>query len=298
MVLAACALLLGLMLHMSTGVSVTQETFEIWPGSIRISNGLIDLVVVPQVGRIMRFGEIGHRNLLWEAPRVNGRAPSIGAWVNWGGDKVWPAPQDRWGWPPEPEYDGSVWDVQTIPNGVHMASRAKSEKQGLRFERTILLKSGSRSAEIRSTLINESGKQVRLAVWEVCQVDNPTECILPIWKSKTHPKGWRVYGDDNIDGLVYERGDELHVTRDLQRGLKYGSGSAKGSITAIVGDYALTISSAFDESAEYPDGGNAQQLYTAPDPTRYAELELAGTLTTLEPGQSTSITVTMSLRHR
>jgi hypothetical protein len=246
----------------------------------------------------MRFGEVGRQNLLWEAERVHGVAPAVGEWVNWGGDKLWPAPQDTWGWPPEHEYDGVAWDAQAIPNGIHMASRAKSAKQGLRFERTILLKAGASSAEIRNTLINESRKTVRLAVWEVCQVDDPEECILPIWKSKTHPNGWKVYGDDKVDGLVRERGDELHVTRDLQRGLKYGSGSPKGAITAVVGDYRITVSSPFDESIEYPDGGNGQQLYTSPNPTRYAELELAGPLTSLAPGRSASIEVTMSLSRK
>jgi hypothetical protein len=283
---------------MSAGVKVTTEKYEIWPGSFRISNGSVDLVVVPKVGRIMRFGEVGHPNLLWEGERVNDLAPAVGAWINWGGDKVWPAPQDTWGWPPEQEYDGAAWDVQAIPNGVHMASKARSAKLGLRFERTILLKPGANSAEIRNTLINNSGKTVRLAVWEVCQVNDPEECILPIWKSKSHPNGWKVYGDDKVDAFVRERGGELHVTRDPLRGLKYGSGSPQGSITAVVGGYTISVKSVFDESAEYPDGGNAQQLYTSPDPTKYAELELSGPLTSLAPGQSASITVTMSLRRK
>jgi hypothetical protein len=224
--------------------------------------------------------------------------PTVGPWKNWGGDKLWPGPEDTWGWPPEPEYDGSAWSVQAIPNGVHMASKTTSSKLGLRFERTILIKGGARAAEIHSTLINDSGKAVRLAVWEVCQVDDPEECILPIWKSKAHPNGWKVYGDDKVDGLVEERGGELHVTRDLQRGLKYGSGSPKGFVTAVVGEYCITVSSPFDEAVEYPDGGNAQQLFTSPNPTRYAELELAGPLRTLAPGQTTSIVVTMTLRHK
>jgi hypothetical protein len=295
MVTFLCALLIGFSARKLPDVTVKTESYKIWPGSFRISNGIVDVVVVPQIGRIMRFGDIGQRNLLFEALLVNGEPPSGGGWRNWGGDKVWPAPQDAWGWPPETEYDGTAWEAHAIPNGVEMASKTASSKLGVRFKRTILLKKGARTAEIRSTLINASGKTVRFAAWEVCQVDDPTVCILPIWKSKTHPTGWRVYADDKVDGLVNERDSQLFITRDLKRGHKYGSASPNGTIRAQVGNYLLSVASKFDFKAQYPDEGNAQQVYTNSDPIKYAELELTGPLTTLSPGQNTSITVTMTL---
>lgn len=298
MIAAFFALVASLSPLKSPGVTVTAETYKIWPDSFRIRNGIIDVVVVPQIGRIMRFGEIGQRNLLFEAEILNGEPPSGGGWKNWGGDKVWPAPQDAWGWPPEPEYDGAAWVAHVIPNGVEMNSKKASSKLGVRFRRTIRVKRGSRTAEIQSTLINESGKPVRFAAWDVCQVDDPTICILPIWKSETHPKGWRVYADEKVDAFVKEQGKNLLITRDAKRGHKYGSGSPRSAISAQVGDYVITVASKYDENSVYPDNGNAQQVYTNSDPTKYAELELNGPLTTLAPGQSTSITVMMSLRRK
>ena len=277
-------------------VTITTEQYKIWRGSYRISNGIVDLVVVPQVGRIMRFAEVGKPNLLWEGDQEQARATKPGGWANWGGDKVWPAPQDLWGWPPEREYDGVAWTVKPIRNGVRMTSKTPTAKLGVRFERTILLNNSSTSVEITNTLINDSIKSQRLSVWEVCQVDDPKECILPVWKSKNHPNGWSVYHGDKVDGLVRELGHELHVTRDLKRGLKYGSGSPTGEITAIVGNYSITMGSPFDIEKDYPDGGNAQQLYTSANPNRYAELELVGPLTTLAPGKSASIRVMISLK--
>ena len=298
MVSILCAILFCRAALVVPEVSVTSEAYKIWPQSFRISNGIVDLVVVPQIGRIMRFGEIGEPNLLFESEIVNGEPPSGGGWKNWGGDKVWPAPQEAWVWPPETEYDGSAWIAQAIPNGIKMSSKTPSSKLGLRFERTILLKKGARAAEIRSSLINASGKTVRFAAWDVCQVSNPEICILPIWKSKTHPNGWRVYADDKVDGLVQEKGQQLYIIRDTKRGHKYGSGSPKGEISAQVGSYWITVASRYDTKAEYTDNGNAQQVYTNSDPTKYAELELTGPLTTLPPGKSTSILVTMSLRRK
>ena len=290
------ALLFGFLHHKSLDVNVTREPYKDWADCLRISNGSVELVVVPQIGRIMRFGEVGKLNLLYEFSDSKTGPPSVGGWKNWGGDKVWPAPQSTWGWPPEPEYDGSAWEAHPIPNGVQMASKRPSAKLGVRFERTIILNKGANTVLITNTLINESGKTVRFAPWEVCQVDDPKTCILPVWKSHVHPQGWRVYGSDKVDGLVRERGDQLYISRDPKRGVKYGSGSPKGVVTAIVGNYSISISSIYSDKAEYPDEGNAQQIYTNADPVKYAELELSGPLVTLGVGKSTSMTVTMSLK--
>ena len=298
MVAVLCGLLIHAVRLRSHEVTVTVETYKIWHGCFRITNGIVDLVVVPQVGRIMRFGEVGEPNILFEAPIVNGEPPSGGGWKNWGGDKVWPAPQSAWVWPPETEYDGSDWEVHAIPNGVRMASKSASSKLGVRFERTILLKSDAPAAEMRTTLFNASTKTVRFAAWDVCQVNDPTRCFLPTWKSKRRPKGWKIFGSDPILGFAKEHANLLLITRDPKRGHKYGSGSAKGAISAEVGKYRITIASDYDPRSEYPDDGCAQQVYTSADPTKYAELELTGPLTTLRPGQATSLAVTMTLKQK
>ncbi|MDQ2687020.1 MAG: hypothetical protein M3Y28_04050, partial [Armatimonadota bacterium] len=43
-------------------VRVTRETYRGWPGAYRLSNGVVDVVVVPQIGRVMAFqftGRVG-----------------------------------------------------------------------------------------------------------------------------------------------------------------------------------------------------------------------------------------------
>ena len=276
-------------------ITVRTETYEGWTGCFRVSNGLVDLVVVPQIGRIMRFGAVGQRNLLWEGERKNGEPPDNSGWKNWGGDKVWPAPQDSWGWPPETEYDGATWNVTAVQNGVHMQSTSKSAKLGLRFERTILLKQGSKEASIQNTLINDSGIAVRHGVWEICQVDNPESCLLPTWKSSKQPTGWHAFSADNRGEFVSELDGELTIKRDAKTGWKYGSGSPKGYVSANFPGFSITLKTKVDARAEYADQGSALQVFTSPDPWKYVELELTGPLTSLKPGQSTSITVTMTL---
>src|SRR4051794_19258518 len=103
------------------GVSVERVDYRGWPGCFRLTNGTVDVVVVPQVGRVMRYGPVGGPNLLWENPALAGRDPNPSpaadvVWANFGGDKVWPWPQDWAGrtgrqWPPPPEADQAGYDV-------------------------------------------------------------------------------------------------------------------------------------------------------------------------------------------
>src|SRR3982750_3663343 len=86
-------------------MSVEKTAYQGWPEAYRLSNGTVDVVVVPAIGRIMRYGPVGRQNLLWKTPRPAGKPASPGKeWANFGGDKVWPWPQDDW-----PQRAGRAW---------------------------------------------------------------------------------------------------------------------------------------------------------------------------------------------
>lgn len=115
-----------------SGVSVERVDYRGWPGCFRLTNGTVDVVIVPQIGRVMRYGPVGGPNLLWENPALAGRAPNPSpaagvTWANFGGDKVWPWPQDWAGrtgraWPPPPEADQAGYDVIMDGGTVRMTS--------------------------------------------------------------------------------------------------------------------------------------------------------------------------------
>src|SRR5438105_716976 len=54
------------------GVAVERVDYHGWPGCFRLTNGTVDVVVVPQIGRVMRYGPVGGPNLLWENPALPG----------------------------------------------------------------------------------------------------------------------------------------------------------------------------------------------------------------------------------
>ena len=98
--------------HASRGAE--QIDYQTWPDAIRLFNGTAEAVIVPSIGRVMRYGHVGGENLLWENPKLYGQAgaePDAKTWRNFGGEKVWPWPQSDWAkhagrqWPPPHEVD-------------------------------------------------------------------------------------------------------------------------------------------------------------------------------------------------
>jgi hypothetical protein len=80
----------------------------------------ISLRVVPELGgRIMNY-QLGDHSFLWVNPLLAGSTPTPtrlapdGGWLNWGGDKIWIAPQGwesetQWPGPPDPVLDGGAY---------------------------------------------------------------------------------------------------------------------------------------------------------------------------------------------
>jgi hypothetical protein len=91
--------------------------------SIRLENEFNRLEITPDLGgRIIQL-EFNGAKLFWENPRLYGQSSpetgldENGEWMNYGGEKIWPAPQgwdnDRqWGGRPDPVLDGGVYQSE------------------------------------------------------------------------------------------------------------------------------------------------------------------------------------------
>ena len=97
------------------GASVSQGAVLSVAGgwdTVCLSNRYVSLQIVPSIGgRVMAYG-LGKENVLWVNPGLAGKAPPAsgvgpaGEWLNYGGDKLWPAPQgwdnaEQWPGPPD-----------------------------------------------------------------------------------------------------------------------------------------------------------------------------------------------------
>ena len=78
---------------------VEAVDFHGWQ-AMALRNGRVEVVVVPAIGRIMSLafaGDGGAFDPLWRHGQLGpSLPPDENGWINFGGDKAWPAPQADW----------------------------------------------------------------------------------------------------------------------------------------------------------------------------------------------------------
>jgi len=303
--LLACISALAASPHGGSGdVRIWRAPCGKWPDAVWMASAHAEAAVVPRIGRIVRFALRGGRNALWTNPALEGRpapdAERAKEWANYGGDKLWPAPQDRWSWPPDLALDGAAHEADTL-GGVVLTSPA-SAKAGIRFVREIRLSPGGAELRVRNVMENVSGKPVEWSVWEVAQVDRPSFVALPVHRAGRFPKGYRAFpGAEPRSSFLAVKAGEVRMRRDPKRGAKIGGDSPLGWVRAVWPDRRLSLSVELrpgvrvERGAAYPDGGCALELWSNPDPLPYMELELLGPIVRLPPGGRAEMTTVWAL---
>lgn len=281
-------------------VTVTRINYEGWEDSYRLSNGTVELVFVPQIGRIMRYSYIGGRNVLWENKALTGTLadPQQAAveWPNFGGDKLWPAPQARWNWPPDPLLDSAPQAVQILPGQHLLIVGQSSPKSGIRFSREITMAATGTDVTLKNTMINTSDSPVNWSVWEVSQTNAPDVAHLALNKEGHFPTGYYTFKDSVPAPTALTLNDtEAALRRHPKKSCKIGSDSPKGYLAAEEGTVRFQTQAAYEPGQNYPDDGCAQEIWSNPDPLKYMELELLSPLQTIQPGSSYSFTTHWSL---
>jgi len=214
-------------------VVVTRVTWHGWAGSVRLSNGIVEAVVVPTIGRIMSFQFVGHPesspifvNKEWDGKTVADADPTT--WAAFGGDKLWPSPQSKWlnhnvrAWPPDQTFDGDPEVAQIMPNGVRLLT-PDSVAFAARAARTITMKPGEARLYIAQTFIkdpdaanppglaeasdapaateaqNAVARRLRdgfpIGIWSITQTRGDGTVFLPPATGGEFPNGYLSLGD-------------------------------------------------------------------------------------------------------
>lgn len=151
--------------HAAPAVTVTRLTWHGWPDALRLSNGVVEAIVVPTIGRITSFRLVGHpesdpifMNRDWAGKTVADADPTT--WATFGGDKLWPSPQSEWpkhnvrGWPPDQAFDGDPENARILPNGVRL-STPDSTAFAARATRTLTMEPGEARLYVAQTLTKD-----------------------------------------------------------------------------------------------------------------------------------------------
>ncbi len=95
-------------------ITIQKQSYYGWDDALVMSNGVVEAVIVPSIGRVMQFRFVGESTgVFWENAALAGKSvnPASNDWGNFGGDKSWPAPQSEWpkitprAWPPPVAFD-------------------------------------------------------------------------------------------------------------------------------------------------------------------------------------------------
>ena len=297
-------------------VEVTEIEYHGWK-ALRMANGLVVVVAVPEIGgRIMEYKLNGHP-FLWTNPEEYGRtypAPkteSERTWHNFGGYKVWPAPQSEWGGPGDPvgsELDGGKWTGEIVKQTgqvgeITLTSPPDPAVTGLQVTRTVKLFAGTTRVEVGETFANVSDRDIEWSVWDVTQVpgslradvevSNESRIYFPLNPKSKFETGYTHLIDSPEGDGQFSVMDDLGLMRvSYEKRLgKVGADSFAGWIAHTDEIHNMAYIKRFDPAKlrDYPDKGSVVEVYTS-DSLSYMEVEVLSPLMKLKPGAEETVT--------
>jgi hypothetical protein len=271
-------------------VRVSKTTYHGWPDSLVLSNGKAEVTVVPRIGRIMQFGFAGEEGVFWENRALDG-VPAVwnpNNWINFGGDKAWPAPEGEWSkhmrlnaWQPPPAFDGTPAQARVDPNGDVVLTTTVDVFYGIRVERRIHLDGELPVMTVTTSYERVADKPIKAGIWVITQLRNPERLYIPRAGKSQFSEGY-VLLSKAPPPSVRVQPRWLSLERDTASAYKIGADA--GTLLWVGKTAALRIDSPRVAGAEYPDKGSSAEIYTNPNPLEYIELEMLGPLQTLKPG--------------
>jgi len=262
-----------------------QQPRKSWD-SINLKNNLIELQVVPEIGgRIIQY-KLGDYGFFWVNDQLACTEPPPtrlgpnGEWLNYGGEKIWLAPQGRdndqqWPGPPDPVLDGGPYTPELIKeNNKLTAIKLTSEKDkrsGIQLSRVISIFDDTTHVSIDATMKNIDTKPCRWGIWPVAQFDTSNRhgdgfnenywTYCPINPNSMYHKGYNVmlglvthlsYKPDYDNGIM-----RLHY--DYRVG-KIGLDASAGWLATLdaTDGYVFVHRFTYHPGKEYPDGASVE----------------------------------------
>jgi Domain of unknown function (DUF4380) len=319
---------------------IEKEDYKGW-SAYRLTNGLVTLTVVPDIGgRAIQF-QLGDKELFFVNPIFAGKVlpesennPKAG-FANYGGDKVWPAPEGWLSdeeWPSIPYFvlDGSRFQADLLvdtPQEVALRVTSPGDpRTGVQFARTYHVYAGTTKVRVDELMRNVSKRQIRWGIWHLVQqdaadVNDPTKpnpdlnLYVPLNPHSIYPEGYHVmYGDARHPSYeVIDNGTMLRA-HYLYRVGKVGLDSDRGWLAVVNGQKGTCFVETFKyfPGEEYPDSASVESWNDGPgtihrdpfdqvlkdDPKEtpyFFESEVMSPFFTLAPGEEHTFTVQWAL---
>lgn len=315
---------------------IEKATYNGW-NVTKLTNGLISLYVAPEIGGRAIQLELGGKGLFFVNKLLAGKIlppdqdDVKSGWANYGGDKVWPAPE---GWDNDSEWasvpyyilDGSRFAfaiVKDTPSEVAVSvTSPKDPRTGVQFVRTYHVYAGTTRVTVDQVMKNISPRQIRWGIWHVLQNDaadmndpskpNPSLYMyIPINPHSIFPKGYTiVYGDARHPSYHVIDGGRMLRIHYLYMVGKVAVDSNAGWYAVVNGQKNIGYVETFKHfnNVPYPDNASVESwndgagtISRGPffqilpdDPAKtpyFLEAEVLSPFATLDPGEQYEFTV-------
>jgi hypothetical protein len=266
-------------------VVASGSTYKGWKSHC-LSNGLVELQVLPDIGgRVIQF-KLGGKEFLWVNPQLAGKLPPAsglaadGGWFNVGGDKLWPAPQGwdgaaQWPGPPDAVLDGQPYALEQLreqpgETAIRLTS-GKDPRSGVQFSRVVRLFEGSTRVSFEATMKNIDSQPRRWGIWAHTQLDgakadgsghNPLmRAWCPLNPQSQFPRGYGViFGEKNNPSFQPDPAHGLMRVEYQYRVGKIGLDSPAGWVATVDGESGAVFVQrfVFEPKEAYPDGSSVE----------------------------------------
>lgn len=257
-----------------------NEKYKSWDVK-SLKNRFVKLRVAPELGgRILQVEMDGHE-FLFVNPLLEGVIPDetrlgvCGSWLNFGGEKIWPAPQgwntrEQWSGPPDPVLDSGVYDFNTETdknNEVAMVLQSPvDERTGLQIRRRISLEKNRAAVVVEASFVNKTNRPLNWSLWSVVQMNTPGESdgryrvICPVNPNSKFEQGYKVmHGLANSPQNQYDTFGNVVVSYQYLVG-KIGLDANAGwmaMLDSILGK-VFVLRFECEENETYPDNTSMQ----------------------------------------
>jgi hypothetical protein len=277
---AVCSVMLGLFCGCrAPAPEISAVDYHGWD-AVRLNNGKTEAVVVPGIARVMAFGRKGGPNLIWQDAALWGKGVPLSSldFQNYGGAKLWVAPQSVWGWPPDPAMDRGACELDLSVDGDVRLTGMPSPVTGVRLGRSIRLASDEAALDLQYTVQNTTTSNVSWGIWNVIQLQPGGRVLIPV------PEGTRLW--EHRDWSILDdwtrKGDVLVLNHTGKEGKVHTIGP-EGWVAYEKDGEVFVLTFPADPNAAYPAEHGNCEVYAG---GAYVELEHVAPLVTLAPGET------------
>jgi len=263
-------------------ISIQKISLGGWNKCIRLTNGIIDLVITTDVGpRIIRYGFINQENELCIVESTMDLAGG-NEWRIYGGHRLWHSPEAK---PRTYEPDNSPVTWEEIPDGIKTTQDVEPLSR-IRKEMEITISSDTSTVRILHRLINLNPWSIELSAWGISAMATGGKEIIPQTQRDTGllPNRLMVlwpYARLNDSRLHFgEKYIILQQKPDIKQPFKLGIPNEDGWAAYFNHNHLFVKHHAHNRNAQYPDFGASYETYINDS---MLEMETLSPLTLLKP---------------